>query len=223
MTIEFCPLADEVGNLADWAAVFVGAIAAIATTVVAVLAYRTANRATDIAEEAKDIAQQQRKEAADLRDAQARILGKRLRQEVTELTLRVGGLLRRLDSAVSFVGLPQIQNGDELVRMLDEASMPLLPGARAVEDRIHNLPNAMGADLATLIGADQTLEERVKNMRARLHATGRRSPRAYGGETTDFLILKNHLDWIRGLGTDVALEFIAFELEDRTEPEPGVD
>ncbi|WP_099562161.1 hypothetical protein [Stenotrophomonas maltophilia] len=224
MAIEFCPLADDVGNLADWAAVFVGAIAAIATTVVAVLAYKTSDRATDIAqkakdiaEKAKDIAQQQHQEAADLRDAQARILGKRLRHEVTHLALRVGGLLRQLDSAVSFVGLPHIENGDKLVGMLDEASMPLLPGGRAVEDRIHNLPDALGADLATLIGADQTLEERVRNMRARLHAVGPDSPWAYGGETTDFLILKNHLDWIRGLATNVALQFISFELEGRTE------
>lgn len=223
MAIEFCPLADDVGNLADWFAVGVGAFAAVATTVVAWLAYRTSNRATDIAEEAKDIAQQQRKEASDLRDAQARILGKRLRQEVTDLTTRVGGLIRRLDSAVSFVGVPQIKNGDELFRMLEEASMPLLPGARAVEDRIHNLPDAMGADLATLIGADQTLEERVKNMRARLQANGRHSSWEYEGETTDFLLLMNHLDWIRGLGTNVALSFISFEVESRTAQEPPAD
>lgn len=61
MTI--CLLSTDWGNVADWAAVVVGVGAAVATTVVAVLAHRASRRAAEIAEEATRIAGQQHAEA----------------------------------------------------------------------------------------------------------------------------------------------------------------
>jgi hypothetical protein len=48
-------------NFADWVAVAVGALAALATTAVAVMAYKTSKRAVGIAEEAKGVAAQQQR------------------------------------------------------------------------------------------------------------------------------------------------------------------
>lgn len=147
MAIEFCPLADEVGNLADWVAVVVGAIAAGATIRVAVLANRTSKRAAEIAAEAKDIAQQQHQEAVDAREANARIIGRLLFNETTALPSRLQRLVRVLERALE----PERYSAHGLLFAVEEIAVPLLASAERVEDRIHTLPDLVGADLATMI------------------------------------------------------------------------
>lgn len=213
MAIEFCPLAADWGSWSDVAAVVVGLGAAVGTILVAVSANRTSKKAAAIAEDAKDIARQQQKQIDELRDAQARILGKRLRKEIVDVASRAAGLIRQLESAVSFAGVPSIANGGKLLRMLEEASMPLLPGARAVEDRIHNLPDVIGVELAALIGAEQTLEERVKSVKARLIPPHESHNWTYTGSPTDLRSLKHHIEWVLVQGGHLATKFIAFENE----------
>ncbi|OWQ53972.1 hypothetical protein CEE60_09935 [Stenotrophomonas maltophilia] len=212
MAIVICPLEAAWGNWADWAGVIAGLAAAGGTIWVALLARRTSEKSVEIAGQAKEIAQQQHQEAVDLRDAQARILSRRLRHEVVELLSRIAGLLSELDEAVSFEGLPRVENGGRLMRMLDAASMPLLPGARAVEDRIHNLPDELGSDLAVLIGGDQTLEERIKSIRGRFSRPNPQGSWTYAGSSMDFLTLKHHLEWMLRLGASFAPKFITFDV-----------
>jgi len=53
MAIELCPLADEVGNLADWAAVIVAAVGALAVIMLSRAANRTAGASLDLAQQLK--------------------------------------------------------------------------------------------------------------------------------------------------------------------------
>jgi hypothetical protein len=167
MAIEFCPLANEVGNLADWFAVGVGAIAAVSTTVVAVLAYRTSERATRIAEEAKGIAEQQHMEAVRLREETARVLGRLLLSEVASLPGRVGMILRMLNRAIIYQGRFRIAKRPVFESAIREARAELMPFSERSQERIHNFPEVLGADLATLIGTCQSLNEVASQVEAR--------------------------------------------------------
>lgn len=210
MAIEFCPLADEIGNMADWFAVGVGAIGAVSTTVVAVLAYRTSNRAAGIAEEAKGIAQQQHGEAVKLREENARIIGRLLLYEVTALPVRMGVMVKDLDTGIDVQGR-LIPDGGAMSRALDEAERALLPGAERVEDRIHNLPASIGADLATLIGGSRTLVELVRKVRERVVKPTGVNPRwRYAGDFADFQLLLGQLEWLQGISEQFAAEFREF-------------
>ncbi|UQA20934.1 hypothetical protein [Stenotrophomonas sp. NY11291] len=210
MAIEFCPLADEVGNLADWFAVGIGAVAAVSTTVVAFLAYRTSDRAAGIAEEAKRIAQQQHGEAVKLREENARIIGRLLLYEVTALPVRMGVMVKDLDTGID-VHARRIRDGGAMCRALDEAERALLPGAERVEDRIHNLPDSIGADLATLIGGSRTLGDLVRKIRERvIKPTGVNPTWRYGADYADFQFLLGQLEWLRGISEQFAAEFREF-------------
>ncbi|OBR78770.1 hypothetical protein A7D35_02855 [Xanthomonas arboricola] len=123
------------------------------------LAHRTSKRATEIADRAAQIAQQQHDEAVNMRAANARIVGRLLLNEISELpqrlhlihlmsgrlTLRIHGQ-QRLSFAVN-----------NIEQALEESRRPLLPGAEKSESRIHTLPDRLGDDLATLIGYSRTL------------------------------------------------------------------
>ncbi|MEA9605751.1 hypothetical protein QY702_04615 [Xanthomonas campestris pv. plantaginis] len=159
MTIEFCPLADEVGNLADWAAVVVGALAAIATTVVAVLAYKTSNRATDIAGEAKVIAEQQHRDLLDQKQGTARILGSLLQMEVGLLPTKLTQLLHDYDDKLKAFEAREYGSGADLESVIGDLGGAFLPAAEGVLDRLHTLPDQLGALIASVIGMARDLRD----------------------------------------------------------------
>ncbi|MEX0182167.1 MULTISPECIES: hypothetical protein [unclassified Stenotrophomonas] len=212
MPIEFCPLADEVGNLADWFAVGVGTIAAVSTTVVAFLAYRTSKRATDIAEEAKGIARQQHGEAVKLRQENARIIGRLLLYEVVTLPTHLSALLTAWEDGIDWTSPATIKKGQQLLRVLDGVSRSLVPGAERVEERIHNLPDSIGADLATLIGGGRTLAEIAATIVPRIvHPSMSNGGRfGYKGDHEDFSLLRQQLKWLLEISSDFEKEFRAF-------------
>ena len=100
-----------------------------------------------------------------------------------------------------------------LIKTLDEAKLPLLPGAQRLEDRIHNLPNHLGADLATLIGGSQTLTELVRKIEARVVRPTTISGWGYRGNTEDFNLLHGQLLWLKEISTGLAEEFQEFVLK----------
>ncbi|MCE4371806.1 hypothetical protein [Xanthomonas hortorum] len=144
----------------DWAAwgTLVGAAVGFVTVVVAVLAWKTSNRATEIAERAADIAQQQHREAIDLRNETARIVGRLVVDEISDLPRRVGRIARAMNRAWApfegVVGLLDAQNFDLAMR---EAQLEMLPTSQSVVDRIHTLPDELGSELAKLTAACTSL------------------------------------------------------------------
>lgn len=168
--MAICPLAADWGNVADWAAVLVsgwgaiatvvvGAGAAAATVWVALLAHRTSKEATQIADRAAQIAQQQHDEAVNMRAANARIVGRLLLNEVSDLPQRLYTIHVR--SGRMTFKIPGQEKTEFTVtnieQALEESRRPLLPGAEKSETRIHTLPDRLGDDLATLIGYSRTL------------------------------------------------------------------
>ncbi|MBH1839356.1 hypothetical protein I5W21_06785 [Stenotrophomonas maltophilia] len=129
--------------------VVVTALVGLLTLVVAVLAWRTSRQAAKIA-------MQQHEEARAVRTAQARIIGQLLLHEVSALPARV----RMLSVNYRRAGATSL-NGDvswlEVRTVIEDCQVPLLPSAEKLEDRIHNLPDALGADLATMIGHCRSL------------------------------------------------------------------
>lgn len=215
MAIEFCPLADEVGNLADWFAVGVGAIGAIATTVVAFLAYRTSSRATDIAEEAKGIAEQQHREAVRLREETARVLGRLLLTEVASLPGRIGSILRMLNRAIVVAEEPSVGDRRAFEFALNEGRSELMPFAEKCQERIHNFPDVLGADLATLIGTCQSLNMVASKVDSRTRwrtgiATRGMDPFLYDGDRQDLLILRRNVADLLEMSITFATDFRRF-------------
>lgn len=215
MAIEFCPLADKVGNLADWFAVGVGFIAAVSTTVVAYLAYRTSERAAGIAEEAKGIAQQQHGEAVAQREGVARILGRLLLTELGSLPARLDMIRRLLDESLTFDGKIGVKDLAKFTEALDEAEAVLMPSSVAVVDRLHNLPDVLGADLATLIGNCQALNTIANRVHARCSLdldgpVGRPGRLRYGGELRDLALLVQHTADSTIMAATFAVEFRRF-------------
>ncbi len=226
MAPECCLPAFGIGNAADWAAVGVAAwtalIAALAAVIgiagtaatvwVAFLAHRTSRRAAQIAEEATKIAAQQHQEAVLLREAQARIVGRQALYEVMAFPRRVAALRNNWELAVSMDVPRQIADGQKLIETLDEAAIPLLPISQRIEDRIHNLPDSLGADLATLLGGSQTLSEIVRKIQGRAKRPDVLTGWAYKGDTKDFVLLHYQLTWLEDLGKTFSKEFESFVL-----------
>lgn len=211
MRVEICPLAADFGNWADWAAVVVGAAAAGGTIVVAALANRTAKRAAEIAEEATKIAGQQHGEAVKLREENARIIGRLLLYEIIALPARLSALLKTWEFAVDFEGSLRIKDGLQAMHALDEAEFPLLPGAEKVEDRIHQLPDSIGADLATLIGGSRTLAELVRKIRPRIISASAVTPFwRYSGDVVDFDDFRHQVRWLLEISEQFENDFRAF-------------
>lgn len=169
MAFEFCPLADDVGNLADWFAVGVGTVAAVATTVVAWLAYRTSNRAAGIAEEAKSIAQQQHDEAVSLKLGTARILGSLLRMEIGLLPTKLAELLNKYDqSAKAFSGGGVLHTSTNFDSVLGDFQRSYLPAAEGALDKLHTLPDNLGALIADMIGMSKDIADTSQRISARV-------------------------------------------------------
>ncbi|AWH17310.1 hypothetical protein C1922_08310 [Stenotrophomonas sp. ZAC14D2_NAIMI4_7] len=168
-----CLLAADLGNAADWAGVLmallstiaawasvgVGVIAVVATTFVAVLAYRTSRQATSIAAEATRIAEQQHLEVVGVRDGNARIVARVLVHEVSGLPMELYILHQHCIEALAR-GTPK--NDEDVAffeRTFQLGARSLLPGTEKSEDRLHYLPEKLGNDLAVLIGYSRTLSD----------------------------------------------------------------
>lgn len=216
MGIEICPLAADVGNLADWAAVVVGLGAAIGTILVASVANRTSKRATAIAEDAKAIAKQQSDQVLAQQRANAQILGRLLLHEVSSLPARLSAMHSPIKRAVRVVdGQVLIEDHDLLTEVLDDAKFSVVPQSESVLGRIHDLPDALGPDLATLIGHSSTM----RNMAYRMQGRVVESPRqyfgqqyrfAYNGRPDEFELLEEHLKFFKVLSIEYANRFRAF-------------
>lgn len=170
MAPVICPLAVDWGNFADWAAVFVGLAAAISTIAIAILAHKTSEKATDIAKYAAEIAQQQHNEGVQLREASARIVGRLLAHELSELPIGLFAIHKRVDEQFLKKDRYNKKFGSLKISLI-EATNSLLPGAEAVIDRIHALPDMLGDNLATLIGYSRSLNETSKQMLRKMTVT----------------------------------------------------
>lgn len=171
MAIEFCPLADDIGNLADWVSVVVGVAAAVATVFVACLAQKTSARATKIAEQAKKIAERQHKDAVATRVADARILGRLLVHEVSELPQNIFIMYHQLEMPRGWLdpgSTHEVWSG--LDSALKDGVKSMLPGVERVEDRIHKLPEELGGSLATLVGFNRTLNDMAYRLAEQIQA-----------------------------------------------------
>lgn len=198
---------------AGWGTIASAAVGLV-TVLVAVMAWLTSRRAAEIAKEATRIAKQQHEEALALRRETARIVGRLLLFEVTELPARVGAIVRAWEAAVDWRSL-NIRNDRAFQRTLDEASLPFLSGAEQVQERIHTLPDALGADLAAFIGAVRSLNDMARRMSAKVsmlrspaHLGGDRS--GYAGSHDDFTTLREQLRWHLHRSIEFAGEFQTF-------------
>lgn len=134
-----------------WAAI--GAwTAAVATVFVAVAARKTSERAVDIASK-------QHQETLDARRASARIIGCMLVHEVSRLPHELFAQFHAMDR-----NKPRRYDGEfpepdveARISAVRRCCSSFLPGAERLQDRLHHLPDAIGDDLAALIGYSRTL------------------------------------------------------------------
>lgn len=215
--MAMCPLAVDWGNVADWAAVGVGVGAAVATTVVAMLAYRTSKRAAEIAEEATRIAAQQHQEAVDNREANARIVVRLLLHEVSELPVQLAIQVKRCErrGGMDSQGTAPKYHVDSFVRALRAAGGSFLPGTEQVLDRIPNLRDEIGDDLATLVGYNRTINQMSKDLMPMVvtspipNLSGLPSF-SYTGNEKDIELFRKYLAVFLGLAIDFANRFRAY-------------
>ncbi|MEN5095634.1 hypothetical protein [Stenotrophomonas sp. TWI1409] len=217
-----CLLSTDWGNVADWAAVLVGVGAAVATTVVAVIAQRTSKRATEIAEEATKIAAQQHGEAVALREETARIIGRLLLHEVSRLPVRLQCITKALGEAGFQSGV--INWAAAVHAAIADLDVPLLPSAELAEDRIHTLPPGLGADLAYLISHARD----VRDGAARIHgivdrASDFSSAKRDGDYVTQAMSQVNNFELqlmtVAEFANDFANEFHGFVFGEMQSPE----
>lgn len=103
----------------------------------------------------------------------------------------------------------------KLLHTSGELSVPLLPNAERVEDRIHTLPDLVGADLATMISHARDLVAAAKRLKDAIVVL---QPTAIGSRTTYHFVgnpkqpeeLLEHLKFIEALATSFASKFQAF-------------
>lgn len=197
--------APDWGNIPDWVSIFVSAFGAIAATVVgaaaavgtilvAVLANRTSKRATEIAEEAKGIAKMQHEAAEALRQDNARILGRLLLLELSTLPTIIAAIARAWNQAITTAdGSIGVGDSRAFVQVLAEAQLPFTPVAHSAEDRIHNLPNDLGAELASLIAAGRALNDVASRMDTQVRIDGKDQSVGYAGNQDTLVGLREQL------------------------------
>ena len=186
----------------DW-----GAWAAILTGVVGYLAWRTSKRAVQIA-------RQQHDEMVLTRNENARILGRLLVVEIRALPARLDYILRAWDGAIDWKNSCAIKNGTALEAALAESQLSVLPTAEKSETRIHNLPDHIGADLATLISLSRAMNHIAGRVAARLRPPGfnpeGRPSYLYAGDQADFDNLASQIRDFRDLSVSFVPEFDEF-------------
>lgn len=199
--IVLCPLAVEWGDVATW-------VAGIATTLVGLLAWLTSRKATAISKLAVEISEQQHKHHVSERTESARIIGRLLLNEIMALPGRLQRDLRALAAGVPNAGRDGIVNGTAAAKGLQWSSEVLMPGAEMVESRIHHLPDALGADLATLIGASRTARSIALEMNTRFSRSGKAA--LYAGNLADFAVLGQAIMGLAELSIQFEAEFRAY-------------
>lgn len=212
MAIEFCPLEADWGNIADWAAVVVGFGAAIATIFVATAANRTSRQAAKIAEDAKDIAGQQHDEAVKLREGTARILGSLLCPEILVVPTKLSVVIRSLDEVLQN-GVAEPENRNQTEWILAELQLTFLPSTEESLDRLHNLPEGLGDDLAQVVGLCRGLidsAERIDKRFYRIKYKDQKLIAQYLGDPTDFDALRTQLEEALISSLGVARSFAVF-------------
>ncbi|MEA9550499.1 hypothetical protein VC253_01305 [Xanthomonas campestris] len=196
MAVGICPLAADVGNLADWVGVLVGGLAAGGTIWIAWLARKTSERATQIAHEAREIAQQQHAEAIQLRTGTARILGSLLGLEVMTIPIKLGVVLKKLD-AVLRVWPDEHKYVTELEWILNELTTTFLPTTEQAQDRLHNLPDDHGDAIARLAAMATGLAVSSRRLQSRLARipmpVGQPVVIGYGGPVEDLHALREQV------------------------------
>ncbi|PSD25173.1 hypothetical protein C7E13_00915 [Stenotrophomonas maltophilia] len=214
--MAICPLAVDWGDVADWAAVVVGAGAAVGTIWVASMANRTSKRAAETAEDAKGIAKQQSDQVVAQQRANAAILGRLLLHEIVSLPARLSAILVGIPKAVRVVdGQVLIEDHGMLTRVLDDAKWSAVPQSESVLGRIHDLPDALGPDLATMIGNSGTMRDMAYRLLGRIKESprqyvGQQYRFAYEGSPDDFELFEEHLKFFKGLSIDYADRFRSF-------------
>jgi len=211
-----------------WAVVVGGSAVAIAvaalivawvgigvTTASAFAVWKLGVTANYASAEATRIAKQQHDAEMKLREENARIIGRLLLNEVSQVPIRVAAIYRACVAAIAWDGHAKIVKENALRFMLQETADTLFPGAEAVEARIHVLPDGLGADLATLIGAGRTLNDISRRMKGRTtfsvqNGKGKASPARYSGMEDDFAFIRDQLAFIHESSVDFSGDFRKF-------------
>ncbi|HHA2515043.1 TPA: hypothetical protein ACOENQ_000062 [Stenotrophomonas maltophilia] len=212
MAIEFCPLEADWGNIADWAAVLVGLGAAAGTILVASIANRTSRDAAKIANDAKDIAKQQHDEAVDLRRGTARILGSLLAAEILVLPTKLGAVLASIDQVLP-AGPDDPDNRGTTEWIMSELGKTFLPSTEESLDRLHNLPDSLGSQVAAIVGMCRGLVDSSQRIDARfyrMHHQGHAIIINYNGDSEDFPALRQQLAATLGDSLTLAKRFADF-------------
>ncbi|WP_434990086.1 hypothetical protein [Xanthomonas melonis] len=185
--------------------------ATVASVCIGVLAWMTSRNAVKIAKQQYDA-------ASKLREDTARILVRLLVNEVSSLPARIAMMTRHLNSAVwwahEYRSANLIVNQPAFEALIAECQMPMLPIAEQVQERIHNLPEHFGADLATIVGMSRTLNDSARRVSARLAPVvpmpgNFASGMGYNGNTQDFEILRDHLTLLLDMSKEYANDFRA--------------
>lgn len=163
-------------------AVIVGIAVGLATVAVAVLAWRTSERAALIASKATEIAKQQHEDSLYLREGTARVIAHVMASDLATVPQRIEGAivivthviqeLTPLDSSEQFDGMTH--RAPLTILRLEEAML----NARAmsiglVEDRLHTLPRDLGNSVAAFWGAMQVTKAESEGMVRRISVRDR--------------------------------------------------
>lgn len=165
-----------VANWDAWAAA-IGVVVGFATTAIAVLAWRTSRRATQIAEEATRIAEQQHRETMFERDGAARVIAHLVGPELISLPSQVAKaikIVQKVRSALQHSGpLAQFELGSFMV----PAEIQMLPhylhqiewrSAEVSEGRLHTMPPEIGNSIAGLLGLIRALRVQTTDISERI-------------------------------------------------------
>lgn len=192
-------------------------VVGVVTVGVAVLAWLTSRRAAKIADEATVIASQQRDESLRLKEDAARIVGRLLFSEIGTVPARAARIVRGMRKAVgpgeSFSTLTSVRDYD---RAMFEARQDLLPTAEHVLDKIHTLPDSLGADLAMLISSCMTLKAMAVRVEARVvrfsvdTETGEKEVIKFSDGPGDYVAMLDQALWVVRYGAQFANSFQRF-------------
>ncbi|WP_414554783.1 hypothetical protein [Stenotrophomonas forensis] len=202
-----------------WGAI-ASAFVGLVTVLIAALAWWTSRRATQIARLATEIASDQHRETVRQREESARILGRLLQTEVATLPERVAVVLRAWTAAIEWGKPNRIKNHLAFETALTQARLPFLPTAASVESRLHNFPDVLGADLATLIGTLKTFNDLADRFAAKVTIVkdppdlGGGFRVLYAGNNSEFEVLKVSLRRHLGMSINMALRMQHFNGEE---------
>jgi len=194
----------------DWGTA-VSAGIGVVSIFVAFLAWRTSREATRIAK-------QQHDEIVRARLRNGRVVGRLLLHEISNFPRRLESNSKLLAAAAvdDTYGRP---SGRDLLSAVDAVLVPLLPNAEKVEERIHNLPNNLSADLATLISHARDISAAAERIKGNIHiskpaAIGQRTTIIYEGPQGAVVSLLAYVRFVEDLAKSFKVEFRAFVLAD---------